>query len=93
MVIDRKNKRVEIRAMLRELIEDVPCHARRLGLKDVVAARARFDRAEGDQSSPEIGKAGSRPPRPMTSINAETAAVARIDKRDSIRNGQRPSSA
>jgi hypothetical protein len=29
----------------------------------------------------------------MTSINAETAAVARIDKRNSIRNGQRPSSA
>jgi hypothetical protein len=33
MVIDRKNKRAEIRAVLRELIEDVPCHARRLGLK------------------------------------------------------------
>jgi hypothetical protein len=90
MVIDRKNKRAEIRAVLRRLIVAAPLSRAAAWPKDAVAARARFDWAEGGQSSREIGKAGTHTPRPVTSINAETAAVARIDKRASTRNGLRP---
>ena len=93
MVIDRKNKPSEIRALLRELIEDVPFHARPPGLKASVRLAPDLNGREGGQACCEISKAGTHPPHPITSIKARTAAVARLDKRGSIRNGPRPSSA
>jgi hypothetical protein len=93
MVIDRKNKPSEIRALLRELIEDVPCHARRPSLRASARLVPDLTGREGGQSCCEIGKVGTHPPHPITSIKAGTAAVARLDKRGSTRKGPRPSSA